>query len=93
MRQDPVSSLLATGPRPARAWFPRLPALGVARAVGVCALLALGACAGPEAAPQANSAAIVQRAYAENRQLRGVADALDARLDQMVAQQTAMLAR
>ena len=64
---------------------------GLARVV--CILLTLGACAGPQAAPQANSAVIVQRAYAENPRLRGVADALSARLDQMVVQQTAMLAR
>ena len=91
MRREPdVSSSRSV---PARRWNGELSAAGLARAAGVCVLLALGACAGPDAAPQANSAALVQRAYVENVQLRGVADALDARLDQMVAQQTAMLAR
>ena len=91
MRHEPdVSSSRSV---PARRWNGGLSAAGLARAVGVCCLLALGACAGPDAAPQANSAVIVQRAYAENPRLRGVADALSARLDQMVVQQTAMLAR
>jgi hypothetical protein len=91
MRREPNASLSCSAP--VRRWNRALSAAGLARASGVCVLLALGACAGPDAAPQANSAVIVQRAYAENAQLRGVADALDARLDQMVAQQTAMLAR
>ena len=91
MRREPDAS--SSRFVPARRWNGGLSAAGLARAGGVCVLLALGACAGPDAAPQANSAVMVQRAYAENVQLRGVADALDARLDQMVAQQTAMLAR
>lgn len=91
MRHEP--NAFSSCSAPARRWNGGLSAAGLARAAGVCVLLALGACAGPDAAPQANSAVIVQRAYAENVQLRGVADALDARLDRMVAQQTAMLAR
>ena len=91
MRPNPHSSL------PGSAWIRRrnggLSGGGLGRAAGACILLALGACAGPQAAPQANSAVMVQRAYAENPRLRGVADALSARLDQMVVQQTAMLAR
>ena len=70
-----------------------LPAAGLARVLGALAVLALGACAGPGTpSPADNSALVVQRAYAENAQVRGVADALDARLNRMLTQQTAMLA-
>ena len=77
--------------KPDFASTPTAPAL--ARALAALGLLALGACAGPASAPVANSAQLVQQAYAENSQVRGVADALDGKLDQMLVQQTAMLAR
>ena len=91
MRHEPHVSSSRPGPADGRGVT--LPAAGLARVLGVLALLVLGACAGPGTPPAAdNSALMVQRAYAENAQVRGVADALDARLDRMLAEQTAMLA-
>jgi len=92
MQREPHSSSSCLAPAQRRNGTLR--AARLARVAGVLGLLALGACAASAPpSPGVNSALMVQRAYAENAQLRGVADALDARLDQMVAQQTAMLAR
>ncbi len=51
-------------------------------------LLGLGGCAG-SGTPVADSSALVQRAYAQNATIRAVSDALDQRLDAMLAVETA----
>ncbi len=51
-------------------------------------LLGLGGCAG-SATPVAESAALVQRAYAQNATIHAVSDALDQRLDAMLSVETA----
>ena len=52
------------------------------------ALLGLGGCAGT-ASPQANTAVLVQQAYAENGTIHAVSVALDQRLTRMLAVRTA----
>ncbi len=56
-------------------------------------LLVLGGCAGPGAAPVTNTAALAQRAYASNGTIRSVSDALDQRLDLMLAVRVAAIPR
>ena len=51
-------------------------------------LLGLGGCAG-SAMPVADGSALAQRAYARNATIRAVSDALDHRLDVMLAVETA----
>jgi hypothetical protein len=61
----------------------------VAPLVGL-ALLGLGGCAG-SAPPPVNTALLAQQAYANNEGIRSVSDALDQRLDTMLATQTASI--
>jgi hypothetical protein len=56
-------------------------------------LLVLGGCAGSGAAPVTNTAALAQRAYASNGTIRSVSDALDQRLDLMLAERMVALPR
>ncbi len=56
-------------------------------------LLALGGCAGAGAPPITNTAALAQRAYASNGTIRSVSDALDQRLDLMLAVRVAAIPR
>jgi hypothetical protein len=51
-------------------------------------LLGLGGCAG-SATPVAQASVLVQQAYAQNATIHAVSDALDRRLDAMLAVQTA----
>ncbi len=52
-------------------------------------LLILSGCAGGNTPQAVNAAALAQRAYASNGTIRSVSDALDQRLDLMLAVQTA----
>ncbi len=70
--------------------FPLIPPRSTRRcllALAGAGRLARGGCAGP-ATSVADSAALAQQAYAQNGTLRAVSDALDQRLDALVALQT-----
>ena len=64
---------------------------GVAGALACLGLLALGGCAGGPPPAAMNTAALAQQAYASNGTIRSVSDALDQRLDLMLAVRTAGL--
>lgn len=82
---NPSSSVFPQ-PAPGRHGGSRGP--GWAAPMTCLGLLALGGCAA-SAPPPANTAALVQQAYASNRTIRSVSDALDQRLDLMLTIRTA----
>ncbi len=62
-------------------------------ALACLGLLALGGCAGGGTPQAVNSAALAQRAYAANGTIHSVSEALDQRLDRLLAVQVAGLQR
>ncbi len=85
MTRKRIQSVAESPPRHAGRAGPRISALAGLAVLAGLTVLALGGCTGPAPAPPAPRAAADPPAYAPAREVHVVSDALDRKLDRMLA--------